>query len=173
MKDPIVLTIGGDILTHYPGDFGEDAETLGPVPGVHLICGGFIDYRSTNAVANTLICRECHLRVEVPCTVEMVADLRRYLHAFQPPSSDWNLPPVGQRIVCVRSHGPFAKSDCATVVERPQDVRLYRLAVRFDSAAIHAAADRCGEPILLPAGSVGYHGGFIIHKDDTGHTTWG
>lgn len=154
MKNPIVLTMGGDVLTHYPDSNVDDDRELNHCPGVHLICQSFIDLKSTSCTANALVCRGCRLRIEIPQMLRTFGELRGHF-AFQPDASIWTPPAVGKQIVCVRSLWPYQLNDVATVVERPSYVRPYVTVVQFEPGRYHNG------PVPLSAGMIGPYGAFV------------
>ena len=164
MKAPIVITVGGDVITHYPESDGlnDDAKLDGQCFGVHLICGSFVDCKPTSCSASAILCRGCHLRVEIPLFITTTGDLRKHFGSLQPPTG-WAAPPIGTRIVCARAHWPYRVNDCGTIVERPNDHRKhlppYLTAVKFD--ALKTSSREPDEISMLRAGMIGPYGAFI------------
>jgi len=82
MINPIVLTSFGETITGYPGSEETDDSKLGgccSCIGVHDVCEGFVDIKEISTTHKAIICRECHLRVVVPASIQTYGQLREYL----------------------------------------------------------------------------------------------
>jgi len=157
MKDPIVITEGGDVVTHYPESNGlDDNQQLEGCFGVHLICGSFVDCKPTSCSASTILCRGCHLRVEIPLFISTTSELRKHFDRLQP-SFGWEPPPAGTRLVCARPRYPFLLNDCGVIIDRPDQYKgipRYLTPVKFEKLT--------EDIVWLRAGMIGPFGAFIV-----------
>lgn len=80
--EPILLTREGDLMREYPYDnlfkHTNDSDKLSSCIGVHKICNGFMDRKSTTETHDVILCRSCHLRIPFPNTIQTYGELRLF-----------------------------------------------------------------------------------------------
>ncbi len=82
---PVLLTSEGDTLREYPSDnlfkHTNDSDKLGSSVGVHKVCNGFMDRKSTTETHDVILCRSCGLRVSFPNTIKTYGELRQFFNS--------------------------------------------------------------------------------------------
>ncbi len=157
MKEPIVLTLGGDVITYYPerkNYTDDDHIEGGQCIGIHLLCGSFIDCRVANHAMNALTCRGCFLRVEIPTTVTTTRELRKHFETLQPTAWSMLFEP-GQKIVCCRNVWPFKRGTVGVIV----DASSRSTYVSFATLSSGMLGDKHRHPLIQ--GMIGPYGAFV------------
>lgn len=78
----IVLTEFREMLEEYPNSPADDNTKMEACIGVHVICGGFVDLKPVSDTHSAIICRNCHLRLVIPNSIQTYGDLRWHFRKF-------------------------------------------------------------------------------------------
>jgi hypothetical protein len=81
--EPIVLDGFGNRLREYPPEAGmkhtRDQDKISSTIGVHVLCNGWVDMKPSSKDWHAIVCRCCHLRIQIPAHLKTYGDLRKYL----------------------------------------------------------------------------------------------